>query len=252
MWRYFVADGLIHSFLSKAMSLSKPVPVSDSDFIDLKVHYEYYGQSRCSLVDVGYSALYAMEYSDLVDFLKCEIPQVNKLTVVRLAFMDDEGTFIDLTARNFHRFLRLSTQCFQNQTPRITIKVIEGSSPAPQRQTANADTSSSFKSSTATAGTNAEARKQLVFDKETYKQEYKSPVEIESMLKKRELERKEVEFGEITQVYEEKWQEFNPVPAAPIDTSKSLCTRCHLRMGHTKNRSVHSLNFLLRVFILQW
>ena len=37
---------------------------------------------------------------------------------------------IDMTSKNFHRFLRLSTFTFQSDIPKINIKVLEGASPA--------------------------------------------------------------------------------------------------------------------------
>ena len=88
---------------------------------------------RCSLIDTNFNALYGMDYHAFAEFLKEEIPQLFKLSALRVCFQDDEGTFIDLTPQNYHRFLRLSTFAFKTDVPKINIRVSEGASPAPQK-----------------------------------------------------------------------------------------------------------------------
>ena len=56
---------------------------------------------------------------EFCSFLRTEVPRLGKFQVTRVCFLDMENEYIDITERNFHRFVR------------INIKVIEGTSPAP-------------------------------------------------------------------------------------------------------------------------
>lgn len=108
------------------MACSKLSP----DNLDIKVHFHYHGIERCALIDTSFNTVYGMDYTAFSEFLKDEIPQLYKLNTLRVCFRDDEGTYIDLSSKNYHRFLRLSTFAFKSDVPKINIKVLEGASPA--------------------------------------------------------------------------------------------------------------------------
>lgn len=73
-----------------------------------------------------------------MDFLKNEISQLLKLDMMRMCFLDEEGTYTDLSAKNYHRFLnKLATFCFNSEVPKKNIKVLEGASPLPQKNSQN-------------------------------------------------------------------------------------------------------------------
>ena len=206
-----------------AMSHSKELP-GKSDAIDIKVHYVYHGAERCGLVDINFTDLYTMGYTQFTEFLKGEIPQLSRLSVMRISFLDDEKTYVDLTPRNFHRFIRLATYSFKSQVPKINVKIQEGSSPVVAK-TYQQPTSSE-----------PDSKRSLVFDSAEYASsyQYKSPVEMDIELKKREIQTKENELSMLQNKYDELWNNYNP-PVC-FDTSKTVCTRCHLRLGHSKNR----------------
>ena len=100
------------------------------DIIDIKVHYNYHGQERCGLVDCNYSDLYGMSYMEFENLLKREIAFLNRLSVMRISFHDDE-TYIDVTEGIFlNRFLKLAIKSFNiDDNPKINLKCVEGSSP---------------------------------------------------------------------------------------------------------------------------
>ena len=83
----------------------------------------------------------------------------------------------------------------------------------------------------------------LNFDADEYKLTYKSPLELEMDLKRREISEKEKETSLLTKQFENMSREFNPTVYQ--DTSKNVCTKCHLRMGHTRNRYTTSLSLSL-------
>ncbi|XP_053403747.1 uncharacterized protein LOC123524212 [Mercenaria mercenaria] len=203
-----------------------------SDPVDIKVHYEYHGTQRCALIDCNYADLFGMGYTEFEHFLKSEIPFLQRLFVLKISFLDDENTYVDLTERNYHRFLKLATHAFKSGTPKISVKVQEGSSPAVK----GLSSLGSFN----TDGTSTSKRSLNFPDDNEYRldctSKYRSPIELEIDLKQREVMLKNNELSEITKQYDKVWQEYNPVPAVFTDNSKGLCTRCHLRLGHTKNR----------------
>ena len=194
-----------------------------TDSIDIKVHYIYHGGERCGLVDMQFNDLYSMNYEEFGQFLREEIVQLKRLNVLRISFLDDEKTYIDLSPRNFHRFIKLATHSFQTDTPKINIKVSEGSSPIPVN---DKPVQPSDKIS---------CKRLFDVDELTTVVPYKSPIEIDINVKQRELDIKKRHFEEVTKEYETLWREYN-VPPSVFDSSKSVCARCHLRMGHTKNR----------------
>lgn len=204
------------------MSFSKEVK-SGNDALDIKVHYQYHGNERCGLVDTTFNSLYGMDFDSFVGFLKDEIPQLLRLDTLRICFQDEEKSYIDMTPRNFHRFLRLSTYTFQSDIPKINIKVLEGASPAVVK-----------KKDVIEKQFGPGASRSLNFDPDEYKLSYKSPMELEIDLKRKEIADKERLASIMTKQYEKLSREFNP--NVYQDTSKCVCTKCHLRMGHTRNR----------------
>lgn len=110
---------------------SKMVP---DDLVDIKVHTEFSGDTRCSLIEASMGNLYSMTYAEFCNFLQEEIPRLVKFQVLRVSFLDLENEYIELTDRNFHKFVRLATKsCGKTDSLRINIKVSEGTSPAPAK-----------------------------------------------------------------------------------------------------------------------
>lgn len=144
-----------------------------SDAIDIKVHYVYHGSDRCGLVDINFTELYTMGYDEFTQFLKEEIPALSRLSVMKVSFLDDEKTYIDLTPRNFHRFIRLATYSFKSQVPKINVRIQEGSSPLVLKSTHNA------------VETEAASKRSLLFDSTEFSMSnYISPVELDIELKR--------------------------------------------------------------------
>ena len=121
------------------------------------------------------------------------------MNALRVCFQDDEGTFIDLTPKNYHRFLRLSTYAFKTDVPKINIKVLEGASPAPPKKQENKQET-------------IHSKRNLCFDSAEYRQTYyKSPIELEIELKKQEIVSKEKEVGILLEKYDKLTREYNSI-----------------------------------------
>ena len=161
-----------------------------------------------------------MDFVAFTSFLKDEVPYWNCLDTLWVCFQDDEKTYIDMTPKNYHRFWWLSTFMFQSDIPKINIKVLEGASPATIKKETQKPLGLSSKA--------------LNFNAEEYKLTYKSPLELEMDLKLREISEKEKETSLLTKQFETMSREFDPTVYQ--DTSKKVCTKCQLRMGHTRNR----------------
>ena len=158
-----------------------------------------------------------MGYEKFTEFLKVEIPQLSRLSVMRGSFLDDEKKCIYLTPRNFHRFIRLATYSFKSQVPKINVKIQEGSSPLVVRT----------RQQTSVSEPEAASKRSLVFDSGEYSSHfYRSPVEMDIELKKREIQTKENELKMLQKKYDDLRKEYNP-PVC-FDSSKTVCTRCHL------------------------
>ena len=207
-----------------------------SDSLDIKVHYQYHGGERCGLVSASFSSLYGMDFDAFISYLKDEVPYLTRLDTLRICFQDEEKTYIDMTPKNFHRFLRLSTFTYQSDIPKINTKVLEGASPAIIK-----------KETEKPLGLSSRA---LNFDADEYKLTYKSPLELEMDLKRREISEKEKESSLLTKQFESMSREYNPTVYQ--DTSKNVCTKCHLRMGHTRNRYATSHSHFLSISITLW
>lgn len=134
-----------------------------------------YGADRCRLVDINCNDLYSMGYNEFSQFLKEEILQLNCLNVMWTSFLDDEKTYIDLTPRNFHRFIRLASSSFKAALPKINI-MMKGT------RMVNSD---SEKKGTA-------SKRSLLSDSGEHSQHtYRSPVEWDYIqIKKREVQSK--------------------------------------------------------------
>lgn len=193
-----------------------------SETVDIKVHYTYNGTQRCSLIDCAYPKLYEMCFEEFADYLHEEVPQLKRLDKVKsLTFLDDEDTYVDLTPRNFHRFVRLA--CVgKSEVPKVNIKVLEGSSPAPK--------CCSYRD---TRDGSSLSRKTLDYE-ELVKVTYRSPIEIDLDLKRKELHFKETELALVQSKYDDLLKKYNPM--LHNHGTKPLCNRCHLRLGHNKNR----------------
>ena len=62
-----------------------------------------------------------MSSIEFENVLKREIPFLNRLAVLRISFLDDETSYIDLTEGNFHRFVKLAIKSFnKDDNPKLT------------------------------------------------------------------------------------------------------------------------------------
>lgn len=67
------------------------------DMTDIKIHSDYHGDVRCSLVESSMTYLYGMNYREFCNYLNGEVPRLRKFHVMRVWFLDNENEYIDLT-----------------------------------------------------------------------------------------------------------------------------------------------------------
>ena len=73
-----------------------------------------------------------MTYVEFVLFCVRKFLVWGSFKLCGVCFLDMENDYIDLTERNFHRFVRLASKpSGYSDTFRINIKMTEGTSPAP-------------------------------------------------------------------------------------------------------------------------
>jgi hypothetical protein len=179
--------------------------------IDVKVVYEYYGKSRCALLDIQPSVLYTHNLDAFMEFVLEEIPYLRRLQVHRLCFLDEEGTYVDVNDRNFSKFIK----SIMSGSSKITVKMLDGTSPSMSRH----------QQSTVDYGDNLTSRRSLT---------YSSPAELDIQMKEDEVKVKRTEMNSMTSKYEEIAREMN----ADVwrDKSKRACHNCHMRVGHDRKK----------------
>lgn len=82
---------------------------------------------RDVLIILDCSELQSLDFDKFCEYLKEEVGFLRRLEILRLCFLDDEGTYVDVTERNFCHFQRKALTGAQ----RINLKVFDGTSPAP-------------------------------------------------------------------------------------------------------------------------
>jgi hypothetical protein len=112
------------------MAVSKIIS-DDYCEIDFKVHYDYYGSERCTLMSVSLRELLSLGFIGLEGLIQTQIKYLGRMPAVRIMYKDDENDYIDLLDTNFNRFIR-QVRTFQARCdfPVVNLKVVEGSSPA--------------------------------------------------------------------------------------------------------------------------
>lgn len=131
----------------------------------------------------------------------------------------DEDDYVDVTERNYRKFVKAASL----GTPRMKIKVMDGTSPAVHVK---------LQSQTRTEVTeNVSAKKELVYET---KLNYMSPSELD-------IKEKETEHREKLNTLEAlniKYQELSKDMNTHVwrDRSKRICHNCHARKGHDRKR----------------
>ena len=86
------------------MALSKLVDGLDE--VDIKVHYTYYNENRVTPISIEFNELTSQGYIGLEAVIQSQIKYIGWMSVVRIAYKDQEGNYVDLTYNNYNRFLR--------------------------------------------------------------------------------------------------------------------------------------------------
>nr|XP_022296265.1 uncharacterized protein LOC111106037 [Crassostrea virginica] len=108
------------------MALSKLVDGLDE--VDIKVHYTYYNENRVTPISIEFNELTSLGYIGLEAVIQSQIKYIGRMSVVRIAYKDKEGDYVDLTYNNYNIFLR-TVGSADDDTPVINVRVTEGTSP---------------------------------------------------------------------------------------------------------------------------
>ena len=116
------------------MALSKLVDGLDE--VDIKVHYTYYNENRFTPISIEFNELTSQGYIGLEAVIQSQIKYIGGMSVVRIAYKDKEGDYVDLTYNNYNIFLRTlrTLGSADDDTPVINVRVTEGTSPGPYVQ----------------------------------------------------------------------------------------------------------------------
>jgi hypothetical protein len=185
--------------------------------IDVKIVYDYYGKSRCALLDIKPSVLYTHNLSDFTEFVLDEVPYLRRLIAHRICFLDEENMYVDVTDKNFSKFVK----SVMSRSSKITVNILDGTSPSVARQQQLDDND--------TTSNSGFARKSL-----KYEQCYSSPAELDIKSKEGEVNEKTAELHSLSTRYDEIAREMN----ADVwrDKSKRACHNCHMRIGHDRKK----------------
>lgn len=74
--------------------------------IDFKIHYDYYGEKRCTMIGVSLRELLSLGYVGLEGLIQSQIRYLGRMPVLRIMYKDDENDFIDMMETNFKKFIR--------------------------------------------------------------------------------------------------------------------------------------------------
>lgn len=118
------------------MALSKTV--SDEE-IDIKVHYKYYRENRCTVITMEIRELMSIGYSGLERIERGHVQYLGRMSEIRMSYKDEQDDYVDLCSYNFNRFMRVLRYAKSvSGIPLTNIRVVEGVSPFPQGKRAQA------------------------------------------------------------------------------------------------------------------
>lgn len=118
------------------MALSKTV--SDEE-IDIKVHYKYYRENRCTVITMEIRELMSIGYSGLDRIERGHVQDLGRMSEIRMSYKDEQDDYVDLCSYNFNRFMRVLRYAKSvSGIPLTNIRVVEGVLPFPQGKRAQA------------------------------------------------------------------------------------------------------------------
>lgn len=106
------------------MALSKTV--SDEE-IDIKVHYKYYRENRCTVITMEIRELMSIGYSGLERTERGHVQYLGRMSEIRMSYKDEQDDYVDLCSYNFNRFMRVLRYAKSvSGIPLTNIRVVEG------------------------------------------------------------------------------------------------------------------------------
>lgn len=221
------------------MALSKLVDGLDE--VDIKVHYTYYNENRVTPISIEFNELTSLGYIGLEAVIQSQIKYIGRMSVVRIAYKDKEGDYVDLTYNNYNRFLRTlrTLGSADDDTPVINVRVTEGTSPGHYVQKSASEPIPGRESF-------IPARKELTFaPPEVQVSEqlndpldfytYRSPIELSLDELNGDIRELEVQV-ESAKVHLTGIQEkYCNAPPRAFGNGKQ-CGNCHLRLDHTSRQ----------------
>lgn len=203
--------------------------------IDFKIHYDYYGEKRCTMIGVSLRELLSLGYVGLEGLIQSQIRYLGRMPVLRIMYKDDENDFIDMMETNFKKFIRQVRSIQICDRAVVNLKVTEGSSPAGNKVGLSDDRSKS-KCVNVEQDPGPQARKGLDFptlspDSEQSMFdffEYKFPLDHSLQYIEEEMNQLEVQV----QSAKERVTELTDRYCAVVQGRGKQCSNCHLRLDH--------------------
>ena len=219
---------------------------STADVLELVVHYEYYGNERCTPLDIGVADLLNLGEYGLTAFIGSKIQYIGRMSCVRLCFRNEENSWVDLNETSFPRLLRHARRSSTSDVATLHIRVVDGASPYEKKCFRNDATSDRR-----VGDIGDSSRRGLSYEKPVPKRArqdgnyddsfvYKSPMEVDIDLKTAEMNAKKVEYEEYVKRYE--YLKGKLTPTIPADKRKRICSNCHQRgTGHHRGNCPNTL-----------
>ena len=144
-----------------------------------------------------------------------DIHHLRRLACIRICIFD-EDEYVDLTERNFRKFVKNALQ----GEPRMKLKILDGASPAIKPQIPS------------NRSVEPAAKKELSYSIHETDFKFKSPAELDIEAKEAEVNEKIKAVESMNSRYHELSNDMNT--NVWRDRSKRICHNCHKRTGHDK------------------
>ena len=205
------------------------------DLIDVKVHYLSHGVDRCVYLELDRPELENFGYAGFCHKIQHEIPafSVVDTKALRVMYKDDQGDWIDVNDKTFHKLIRAAHQDSKSgPNPRVNVKVFEGSPFVGNIKNVTESISHDPHSS---------VRRELAQDYQSTrtsssssKKVYLSPIQLDIRAKEEEYIQQKYEYDELCA----KVQSLQDTFCVNVTENKTIpvCGNCHLRVsrGHNK------------------
>lgn len=105
--------------------------------MDIKIHYKYYGEDRCTVITMEVRELIPIGYSGLERIVRGHVQYFGRMSEIRMSYKDKQDDYVDLCSYNFTVLCKFWAKSVSG-IPLTNIRVVEGVSPFQQSKHAQA------------------------------------------------------------------------------------------------------------------